>query len=549
MRTLFAILMLFKRDFFWLFFGYVISLIGVCCGIALLLQASGVALKPAIPSLIVGGFSSILLLRFFSLGRIVTRYFERLVSHSAMFRIIARLRVWVFTQMVPLSPAKLGHARSGDLLNRVTSDVDALDGFYLRVIIPFSIFFTLTAISFFYLWPLHPFIAFSFCFIVLVYVVLSGFIANSLGARATTQSVEYLAKLKIIALDGLLSMKELLAYDQVSLQQRRLAAMSAQFTTAKVVEMKAQSIGSLLSMFLMIMLFVLILIFVPAQYVLPFILALFFLSEYFLQIFQSFLAFTKSEAAAKRLLDMTDQAKLLTEHIPAAQPFARAKHITFKNVTFTYPDRITPALNAVNFSLAQGDRVMMVGESGSGKSTIASLIMKFWSPQSGQILWGDASYILLNGDSLRTNIGYLSQRTHLLSASIRENLLLAQPRAQEDSLWQALEQTEMANFVRTLPQGLDTWVGEAGVLLSGGQARRLALAQITLKDAPIWILDEPTEGLDKATAEAILATLNRTTSDSTSRKTIVFITHQPDLGKQLDVTRVYRLKNGVLSES
>ncbi len=548
MRTLFSVLSLFKRDFFWLFLGYIISLIGIGCGIALLLQASGVALKPTVSPLIVGGFASIPLLRFFSLGRVVTRYLERLISHSAMFRVIARLRVWVFNQMVPLSPAKLGHARSGDLLNHVTSDVDALDGLYLRVIIPFSIFFTLTAVGFFYLWPIHSFVAVLLCLIVLIYVVLSGFIANFLGAHATAQSVEYLAQLKIIALDGLLSMKELLAYDQVSLQQQRLAAMSAQLANAKRVEMRAQSLGTLLSIFLMIVLFALLLIFVPALYILPCILALFFMSEYFLQIFQSFLAFKKSETAAKRLFDLTDQATLLLEHFPAAPSFARAEHLTFKDVTFAYPDRIKHSLEAVNFSLAQGDRVMMVGKSGSGKSTIASLIMKFWTPQSGQIFWGDASYTQLDGDSLRANIGYLSQRTHLLSGSIRENLLLARPHAQEDFLWQALEQSELADFVRTLPQGLDTWVGEAGVLLSGGQARRLALAQIILKDAPLWILDEPTEGLDRATAEAILATLNRTTPNTASPKTILFITHQPELGKQLNITRVYHLKNGTLSE-
>jgi ATP-binding cassette subfamily C protein CydC len=178
----------------------------------------------------------------------------------------------------------------------------------------------------------------------------------------------------------------------------------------------------------------------------------------------------------------------------------RCFDVTFSNIGFRYQNPAPWSLRSVDFYIPAGHRAAVLGEAGSGKSTLMNLLVRFWDPTVGRVLIGGRDIRNLNETDLRRFVTAVSQRPHLFGTTIRENLLMARPDADEAQLREALQAACLLTFVDSLPDGMDTWVGEFGRLLSGGEIRRLAMAQCFLRDGPVWILDEPTQGLDPATA-------------------------------------------------
>jgi len=205
----------------------------------------------------------------------------------------------------------------------------------------------------------------------------------------------------------------------------------------------------------------------------------------------------------------------------AADPLQFSIH--FENVSFRYLDSHPPVLDQINLQIAPGERVAVLGETGCGKTTLINLLARFWEPDSGRILIGGQGVENYREDDLRRFISIVSQQAHIFSTSLRKNLLLTRPEASDQDLRQALSAVQMLDFVDDLPDGLDTWVGEGGRLLSGGQTKRLAVARAFLHDGPIWILDEPTEGLDRTTEMQVLESI----LDHARDKTVIIITHRP----------------------
>jgi ABC-type transport system involved in cytochrome bd biosynthesis fused ATPase/permease subunit len=184
----------------------------------------------------------------------------------------------------------------------------------------------------------------------------------------------------------------------------------------------------------------------------------------------------------------------------------------------------------VRLTIPQGRRVAVVGESGAGKSTLASLLVRFFDPETGAIRIGGRDIRTLGESDMRRAIVVLSQQSHLFSATIRENLLIAKRDAGEAELRAALAAARLIDFVDSLPDKLDTWVGDAGQLVSAGQARRLAAARAILRDAPLWVLDEPTEGLDRVTEAELVHSL----LGLTAGRTVLWITHRLVNLQQMD---------------
>jgi ATP-binding cassette subfamily C protein CydC len=195
--------------------------------------------------------------------------------------------------------------------------------------------------------------------------------------------------------------------------------------------------------------------------------------------------------------------------------------IVCKDVVFSY-DPARPVLQDFSFSIRAGERLALAGPSGSGKSSIAELLLRF-RPYSGSITIGGCEVRNLASDDLLSLIAAVPQRPHLFNSTIRANLLLAHPDATEEELQQALADALLSDWVAGLPEGLETRVGEGGSAVSGGEARRIALARALLKDAPIVILDEPTEGLDLVTEEKVIARL----TTRLAGKTVLIISHRP----------------------
>lgn len=195
--------------------------------------------------------------------------------------------------------------------------------------------------------------------------------------------------------------------------------------------------------------------------------------------------------------------------------------------------------DGLTLDIPAGARIAILGPSGVGKSSLAALLLKAATPEAGSITLGGEDISHIRADSLRRRMAWLSQATHLFDDSIRANLLLGRPDATENDLWKALEEAAVADVVKTLPDGLDTWLGEGGIKLSGGQGRRIALARTLLTQAPILILDEPATGLDAQTEQEFLRTLNTVTEG----RTVILIAHRLTGVETLD--RIWRLSGGV----
>jgi ATP-binding cassette subfamily C protein CydC len=242
-------------------------------------------------------------------------------------------------------------------------------------------------------------------------------------------------------------------------------------------------------------------------------------------------------AAATRVLQAAEQPPaVLDPSHPAPLPAGTA--LRFEAVHFRWqPDR-APVFDGLTLDVPEGARVAILGPSGAGKSTLAALALKVAAPQSGRVMLGGTDTAALSSAEVRSRIAWLSQATHLFDDTIRNNLLLGRPDADEAALWAALDAAAIGEMVRALPDGLDTWVGEGGTRFSGGQARRLALARALVSPAPILILDEPAAGLDAETERAFIATLN----DLAPGRSMILIAHRLTGVERLD--RIWRLSAG-----
>jgi ATP-binding cassette subfamily C protein CydC len=255
----------------------------------------------------------------------------------------------------------------------------------------------------------------------------------------------------------------------------------------------------------------------------------------------AFQFFSRTRAAGSRLIEIVTAGPAVVFEGPGTA-LPERPDIEFDAVSFRYRPELSLAIESVSFIVPAGRRLAVVGESGAGKSTLANLLVRFFDPASGRIRIGGADIRRLSEPDLRRTVAVVSQQSHLFSATIRENLLMAKSDADADELHRALAAARLADFVDRLPDGLDTWVGEAGRLMSAGQARRLAVARAVLRGAPIWVLDEPTEGLDRRTEKDLLESL----LEATTGKTILWITHRLVGMESMDSVLV--LENGRVAD-
>jgi ATP-binding cassette subfamily C protein CydC len=228
-----------------------------------------------------------------------------------------------------------------------------------------------------------------------------------------------------------------------------------------------------------------------------------------------------SREAAKRLFEVVD-AEPVVEGNARGVKLTRSSNIEVSNLSFSYPAQTTPALQNVTFTLPTGKSTAIVGPSGAGKSTIASLLLRFWDYELGEIQLGGASLKSLDQDEVRKRLALVSQNSYFFNTSIRENLRLARRSASPEEIEAAARAAQIHEFIMGLPKGYDTLIGEQGFRLSGGERQRLGIARALLKDSPILILDEPTANLDPQTEKQVLDTLFETMQ----KKTSLLITHR-----------------------
>ncbi len=246
--------------------------------------------------------------------------------------------------------------------------------------------------------------------------------------------------------------------------------------------------------------------------------------------------------AARRVFQIADTQATVKDPLT---PFTKPDHLTieFNDVSFHYPLTETEplkkqVLHHLSFTVSQGEKVAIIGSSGSGKSSLINLLVRFWQPQSGIISLGGQPLDRYKGDDLRHYFGVVSQHNQLFNSTFHGNLLLANPEASDDAVEQVCKIAHIHEFILSQPEGYQTWVGEAGLKLSGGQIKRLCIARALLKDAPILIMDEPGEGLDATTEKAVLDAVIKHVE--INKKTLLLITHKQAGLKQMD--KVIRFK-------
>jgi ATP-binding cassette, subfamily C, bacterial CydC len=552
MNDLWRLLRLFRPYAGWLALGVLLSLTALIANVTLMAVSGWFITSMAIAGsagMSMNYFTPAAIIRACAIARTGGRYAERLVTHEATLRLLSGLRVWLYQRLEPLAPAGLQQYRSGDLLSRIRADIDTLDNFYLRILAP-------TVTAFFGSLALVLFLTSydsRFAVILATFLLLAGvgvpWLAKILGDAPGRRLVTLKTDLRAATIDGVQGLGELQIYGAARAQGQRISDLSRQLAGEQqrlsgIAGLSQGTLGLSANLAMWLMVWIAIPLVRDGSIAPPELAMLTLLSlaafETVMPLPAAFQSLGETRAATRRVLAIAD-AKPQVQDPEKPAPVPRRFDVAFKGVSFSYPEAIGLAVSDIDLELPQGAKVAIVGPTGSGKTSLVNLLLRFWAPDQGRITLGGDDIAKLRGEDVRGRIAIVSQHTHLFTGTIRENLLLARPRADQNELEQACRTAELHDFIHTQPEGYDTQVGEAGVALSGGQARRLSIARALLKDAPILILDEPTEGLDGPTARRLMRTLGRLSP----HRSMLLITHRKE-GLQ-DMDEILVLNEGRIS--
>ena len=549
MKALLAFAPLFlRRSRAWLL-ALLLSLITLLAGTALLgtsgwfitataLTTAGLAFNLFVPSSLVRGFSFI---------RIVARYGERLVGHDATLRLLSDLRGWLFARLFPRLPLPDRSMRHGDLVSRLTADIDALDTAFLVAIGPWLSALLVGAGMTALLAVLLPGAALAYGLAMGGALVAVPVAMVLCGRGAGRASIEAGAEMRMAVLDGVAGHADLVVLGALGSAARRFDATTA-FASGQRRRLGRQAaLGGLavqgLGAIALVGTLWAGLVAVEAgtlegPVMAGLLLAVLGSFEVTGTIVRSVGKATAAMAAAERLTALAELPAPVQE--PASpQPLPRAGVIAFEEVTFAYPG-LPPVLEELSLTVAPGERVAIAGPSGIGKSTLLRLLLRLADPQAGRIGIGGVALTALRSADIHAHMALLSQDSPVFIDTIRNNLLIGRADATEDDLWAALADAQLAGHVASLPQGLDTVVGEAGRTLSAGQARRLCLARALLSKAPVLLLDEPTHALDRDTEIAFFRVL----AAAATGRTVIMVTHAAIPEGTVD--RILTLRDGKL---
>ncbi|MEU5158539.1 thiol reductant ABC exporter subunit CydD [Streptomyces sp. NPDC020875] len=474
--------------------------------------------------------------RAFGIGRAVFRYAERLVSHDAVLRMLAELRVAVHRGLERIAPAGLGRARRGDLLSRLVTDVDALQDYWLRWLLPAgsALLVGVAAVGFtgWLLPEAGALLAVGLLAAGLAVPLLSGAVARraerqlapARGALAT-RTVDLLRGTAELTVAGALGART----EAVRDADRRLTRITARGAAATALGAGLTTLACGLT--------VVLVAFAGVQAVRDGRLDGVALAVLVLTPLAAFEAVNGLPLAvqyrqrvgrsAERVYEMLDAPVPVPEPERPARTPATAFPLELRGVRARYRGRERNALDGIDLTIGAGGRIAVVGASGSGKTTLAQVLLRFLDTGDGTYALGGVAARDLDGDTVRGFVGLCAQDAHVFDSSVRENLRIGRPDASDDELRRALADARLLDWVDGLPRGMDTLVGEHGARLSGGQRQRLALARALLADFPVLVLDEPAEHLDLATADALTADLLAATEGRTARgAATVLITHR-----------------------
>lgn len=452
-------------------------------------------------------------IRFFALTRTVARYVERVFNHDTVLRLLADLRVRLFATLARQLPHERLFHRASDRLSRLVQDINALDNLYLRLLAPLgvSLLSTLAIAGLALLISKTLALTLLALFLVLT-LFITGVIARA-NVRRTAQRVDRLEAIRGRIIETLEGQAELRAAGLMNahasaLMEDDLGLIQPQYATERSIA-RAQGLvtwtlqgAALLALVQGLAAFAAGHTSGPVAVLVT--LAVLGLGEILIALPPAFAELGGTAASARRLNAEVGQERSAT---PATtNEGSRPGELEWRELRFAHPGQQV-LLNQLTLKLSAGDHLGITGASGSGKSTLGDLAAGLLTPDSGEVRCHGETRWPADGLGIDRGVAYLSQRTHLFNGTLLDNLKMARPDASAGEIWHALEVVQLAQAVDQWPMGLMTWVGEAGRQLSGGEARRVALARTLLLKAPIVVLDEPFTGLDRETADQLKAAL------------------------------------------
>ncbi len=463
--------------------------------------------------------------RFFGISRAIVRYAERVVSHDLTFGILSVMRSRLYRKLDSLSLKWMMGRRSGDLLTSLVSNIDTLQNVFLRILSPAVAAFVISVLTFGGLLFFDTGLAIA----TLIFLALSGIaiplLAIHLAKGTGSEDITLKSDMKAYFVDRLMGLQDLIWLGQRQQTAEEVADIQQQIDT--IHRRNAGISGMLeglhtliahLGMFTVLVMAIPLVLSGSIPGVMLAMLTLGVLSSFeaVQNLGNAFLHLENYQESAARISAITESSPDLVEP-PVTRKIPKQHNLIFENISFSYEaEYIT--LRDISFEIRQHSKTAIVGPTGSGKSTLVNLMLRFWDPQSGKILLNDTDLRLFNVEDLRTLFAVVSQDAYIFNRSLRENLLIANPSATDLQLNEVLEKTGLSDFAGNL----DLTPGNFGTRLSGGERRLLALARALLKDAPIWILDEPTANLDVTTERKILDTIRATAGG----RTVIMITHR-----------------------
>jgi thiol reductant ABC exporter CydC subunit len=471
---------------------------------------------------------TIVAVRFFGLARPLARYVDRLVSHELALTALGRIRRRFYERIEPLAPGQLESYRQGDLLGRMVGDVDSLQGLYVRGVAPPLVALLVggacVALTAAFLPAAAAVLAGGLVLAGVLVPLLAARLNDAAGRRQSAARAELTAEL----VELLRGAPELVVYGR---QEQRLAGIQARSRElAQLGKRDALSTGLADGLAILIAGLTVAGVLAVAAHasvdrVLVATMALLALASFdcVAPLRAAALELSAAIAAGRRVVALVDREPAIRDPAEPA-PAPTEPVIALEGVTARYAPGAPAALSGFDLRLEPGRRVALVGPSGAGKTTVTNLLLRFLDPETGRVTIGGRDVRDLRQHDVRRTFALAGQSAHLFNSTIRANLSLARPDATDGELEDALRRARIADWVASLPDGLDTFVGENGTRLSGGQHQRLTVARALLSDAPVLVLDEPTAHLDAETAELLV----RDVLAAADGRSVLLVTHRPE---------------------
>lgn len=533
MRVLLPFLALYRRHWFMLLLGIVLAILTLLASIGLL-TLSGWFLAGTSLAGFAGIYSFNYMLpaagvRGAAIFRTAGRYFERLVSHDATFRVLSHLRVFTFKKILPLSPGGIARFRQGEVLNRLVADVETLDHLYIRVISPIIAAFVVIMTIMFGLGLIDARLANTLGGIMLTLLVVLPFVFYYAGKPIGRDLTDLRGQYRTLLTSMLQGQAELTIFGALPRFRQNLAQLEEKWLRRQAQQANLTGLSQSLMILASGLTATLILWLaaggIESHYMPEALIALFTFCA--LAAFESLAPVTVAfqhlgqvMASATRISHLIQQKPDVTFPDKGGELLTQAS-LEINDVCFTYPEQPLQVLNHVNLNIESGQHVALLGKTGCGKSTLLQLINRAFDCTQGNISLNNMPITDYDEATLRAMMSVVPQRVHVFSHTLRENLVMAKADATDEELEHVLHQVGLDQLLDN-DEGLNAWMGDGGRQLSGGEQRRLGIARALLHNAPLVLLDEPTEGLDADTEQQILALLHH----HCQGKTVLMITHR-----------------------